>query len=90
VRLPVAAGIQSWRVPSNTLLFREDGIFVAVVKEGAIRLSKVQLGRDFGSEVEVVSGVNEMDRVVVNPPDSLSDETKVTLQSRPPERAASS
>jgi membrane fusion protein (multidrug efflux system) len=59
-------------LPANTLLFRPEGTLVATVSpENKIALTKVELGRDFGSIVEVLSGVTAGDRVVVNPPDAL-------------------
>ena len=65
-------------VPANTLLFRIDGTKVAVVGAGnRVALRKVVLGRDFGSVVEVLSGLATADRVIVNPPDSLVDGAEV-------------
>src|SRR3954451_3585070 len=59
-------------VPSNTLLFRSEGAFVGVVTaENKIDLRAVTLGRDFGKRVEVLSGIEAKDRLVLNPPDSI-------------------
>jgi RND family efflux transporter MFP subunit len=59
-------------IPSNTLLFRSDGAFVGVVTaENKIDLRAVTLGRDFGKRVEVLSGIEAKDRLVLNPPDSI-------------------
>ena len=61
-------------LPVNTLMFRSEGLRVAVVGTGdKVTITPVTLGRDFGTEVEIVSGLNRDDRVVVNPPDSLED-----------------
>lgn len=58
------------RLPVNTLLFRGDGLLVATVnKDNKIQLKKITLGRDFGNEFEVTSGITRTDRIVVNPPD---------------------
>jgi RND family efflux transporter MFP subunit len=60
-------------LPANTLLFRPEGPHVGVVEsDGKVVLRKVKLGRDFGQSVEIISGVKPEDRVIVNPPDSLS------------------
>lgn len=60
-------------LPSNTLLFRSDGPQVGVVgSNNAVSLHHVALGRDFGPETEIISGVLASDRVVLNPPDSLA------------------
>jgi RND family efflux transporter MFP subunit len=59
-------------IPSNTLLFRSEGAFVGVVTaENKIDLRAVTLGRDFGKRVEVLSGIEAKDRLVLNPPDSI-------------------
>ena len=59
-------------LPSNTLLFRSEGLQVAVVGEnGKVELHKITLGRDFGPTVEVVAGIGPNDRVILNPADSL-------------------
>ena len=55
-------------------MFRSDGMRVAVVGSGdKVAMVPVTLGRDFGTEVEVVSGLTGRERVVVSPPDSLTD-----------------
>ncbi len=61
-------------LPSNTLLFRSEGMQVGVAGEnGKVELRKVAIGRDFGQIVEILSGVNASDRVILNPSDSLMD-----------------
>jgi len=56
VHLKLPKQIQSVTVPSNTLLFRSEGMRVAVVREGRAELVPITIGRDYGDEVEVVSG----------------------------------
>jgi RND family efflux transporter MFP subunit len=59
-------------LPSNTLLFRAEGPQVGVVlPNGHVELRSVVLGRDFGRTLEILSGVTDKDRVIVNPADSL-------------------
>lgn len=61
-------------VPSNTLIFRTEGLQVAVVNDqGVVQLRKVEIGRDFGPRVEVLSGVTATDRIIATPFDSLVD-----------------
>ncbi len=73
VHLKLPAATASLVLPVNALLFRSDGLQVGVVSEdGHVRLERVNLGRDYGTEVEVVSGLAEDSRVIVNPPDSLA------------------
>jgi RND family efflux transporter MFP subunit len=82
VHLPLPLGLASWRLPSNTLLFRADGLHVATVDaNNRVQLNTVTIGRDFGNEIEVLSGVAANDRVIINPVDSLLSGAQV--QARP-------
>ena len=66
-----AGGAGSLRIPANCLLFRAEGLSVAIVDaNNRFQIKQVTLGRDFGKEVEVLAGVDAADRVVINPPDS--------------------
>ena len=59
-------------LPSNTLLFRAEGLQVGVVgAEGKVELRNISIGRDFGPSVEIVGGLNPSDRIILNPADSL-------------------
>jgi RND family efflux transporter MFP subunit len=58
-------------VPSNTLLFRAEGLRAVVVRNGKAELIPVKIGRDFGETLEVVAGLSPDDALVVNPPDSI-------------------
>jgi membrane fusion protein (multidrug efflux system) len=60
-------------LPVSALLFRPDGVTVAVVDAaGKTALKSVGLGRDFGTSVEVTTGLNANDRVIDNPGDAIS------------------
>ncbi len=59
-------------IPSNTLLFRAEGLRVGVVRHDRVQLVPVTIGRDFGSSVEITSGLTADDEVIVNPSDSLA------------------
>jgi len=73
VHLMIPEGSRSLILPVNTLIFRSEGLRVGVVRNGnRADLVPVILGKDFGNEVEVVSGIDENDLVIANPPDSLS------------------
>jgi RND family efflux transporter MFP subunit len=70
MKLPVAAS--SFVLPVNTLLFRSEGLRLAVVDQGnKIELRQIQVGHDFGSEIEVVGGLSGNESVIINPPDSV-------------------
>jgi multidrug efflux pump subunit AcrA (membrane-fusion protein) len=67
-------------LPSNTLLFRAEGLQVGVVgPDKKVDLHNVEIGRDFGQKVEVLSGIGPADRVIVNPADSLVSGTTVRI-----------
>ena len=64
----------TYRVPATALIFRAQGLQIATVgSDNKARLHSIVQGRDFGTSVEVLSGVAANDQVVINPPDSLSD-----------------
>jgi RND family efflux transporter MFP subunit len=66
-------------LPDNTLIFRGTSLKVAVVDANSVvQLRDVKVGRDFGIQSEVLSGVTESDKVIVNPSDSLS--TGITVR----------
>lgn len=68
-------------VPVNTLLFRAEGPRVAVVgPDERIQLKTVMIGRDFGTSIEILGGLDANDRVVVNPADSLEDKQQVHVK----------
>jgi len=72
VHLKLKAEQPALVLPVNTLLFRAEGTQIAVVgADQHVVLKTVQLGRDFGTEVEVVAGLDANDAVIVNPSDSL-------------------
>ena len=66
-------------VPVNTVLFRSEGLRVAVVRDGKAELVPVQVGRDFGDSLEIVSGITPKETLIVNPPDSLVSGASVQI-----------
>jgi hypothetical protein len=66
-------------IPANALLFRSEGLRVGVVRNGQAVLVPIAIGRDFGSTVEVVSGLNRSESVILNPSDSLISGTPVRV-----------
>jgi len=73
--------VRSVVVPSNTLLFRSEGLRVALVRDGRVHLTPVKIGRDYGSTVEVISGLQASDAVVLDPADSLVSGAPVRIGS---------
>jgi RND family efflux transporter MFP subunit len=79
VALPLPADA-SLVIPANALLFRKEGLSVAVVDgNGTVHLRPVQIGRNLGPTIEVLQGVSISDRLVLNPADSLAEGDHVTV-----------
>jgi membrane fusion protein, multidrug efflux system len=65
-------------IPVNTMLFRAQGAQVAVVgDDGKVHLRSINIGRDFGATLEILSGLDVSDQIVINPSDSLEDGQQV-------------
>jgi RND family efflux transporter MFP subunit len=79
VHLKVPTQASTLLLPVNTLIFRSEGLRVGVVKDGKVVLSAVSPGHDFGSQVEIVSGLKLDDQVIVDPPDSLVSGQEVQI-----------
>jgi RND family efflux transporter MFP subunit len=68
------------RIPTSALVFREQGMEVAAIDANStIELRPIKLGRNLGTEVEVVQGLKLSDRLVNSPPDSLATGDKVRV-----------
>ena len=79
VHLPLPAASQARTIPSNALLFREEGLRVGVVLDGRVQLVPISIGHDYGDTVEVTAGLSPGDQVVLNPSDSLVSGTRVEI-----------
>jgi RND family efflux transporter MFP subunit len=80
VHLKLPETVPTFILPVNTLIFRSQGLQIATVQDGnKATLVPIVLGRDFGSEVEVVSGLSGEENVMVNPPDSLVEGEQVQI-----------
>jgi RND family efflux transporter MFP subunit len=77
LRVPPHPG--SVTIPSNALLFRGEGLRAGVVRNGQVELTPIAIGQDYGSTVEVISGLSARDTVIVNPSDSLANGAAVQL-----------
>jgi RND family efflux transporter MFP subunit len=80
VRFEVTSTTPPILVPANTLIVGSEGAQVAVVKPNhTIHYQKLELARDFGNEVEVVSGLADGDQLVVNPSDEIREGVTVRV-----------
>jgi RND family efflux transporter MFP subunit len=81
LKVPASAGAVT--IPSNALLFRAEGLRAGVVRNGRVALAPITIGQDYGSAVEVLSGLKLNDAVIVNPSDSLADGAAVHVHTKP-------
>jgi RND family efflux transporter MFP subunit len=80
VKLGLSTATHNFIVPANTLLFRSEGLRIALVDaQQRIHLQPVILGRDFGSTVEVTEGLDAQSQMVINPSDSLYEGEQVSV-----------
>ena len=80
VHLKIPADIPTFILPVNTLIFRAQGLQVAAVENNnTAKLLPITLGRDFGAEVEVVSGLTGQESIIASPPDSIIDGEQVRI-----------
>ena len=88
VKLALNTAHPGLSLPANALLFRPQGVQVAVVDaNGVVRLHAVALGRDFGTRVEIRSGLQGNEQVVVNPSDAISGGQAVRINRQPADQA---
>lgn len=68
-------------IPATALVIRAEGPQVAVVRDDhTVHFQTIELGRDLGSTVEVTSGLNGDERLIVNVPDGLKEGSAVRPQ----------
>jgi RND family efflux transporter MFP subunit len=86
-KLPVPDG--ALRVPANALIFRGKGLMVGTLSsDNHVELKPVTVGRDFGTSLEITSGLSVGESVIVNPPDSLAQ--GVLVRVAPPSKSTDS
>jgi hypothetical protein len=84
VRVPEVTLGKLVTLPDNTLIFRSKSVKVGIVDaNGVVQLRDIKVGRDFGVQSEILGGVSESDKVIVNPSDSLTTGTTVRLATTP-------
>jgi RND family efflux transporter MFP subunit len=80
VHFKLPASAETLRLPANAVLFRAAGLQVATLdSEHRVKLKSIVQGRDFGNAIEVLSGLEPNDTVVLNPPDSIADGVLVRI-----------
>ena len=84
VELQVPRKTPSLLVPADAIIFNRNGMQVAVINNGKAELHKVTVKRDLGTRVEVDSGIKAGDQVILNPPVTLVDGSKVRALAEAP------
>jgi len=88
VHLKLPAASHTVTIPSNALLFRAEGLRVGVVRNNVVQLTPITIGHDYGSTVEVTSGLTPNDVIVLDPSDSLTSGTQVEANAVAPQKGA--
>jgi multidrug efflux system membrane fusion protein len=90
VHFAVGSNVNKVTVPVNTMLFRAQGAQVAVIgSDNKVELRAINIGRDYGTTLEILGGVSPTDRIVVNPPDSLEQGQPVNVAQPAPDQTQS-
>jgi RND family efflux transporter MFP subunit len=91
VHFKVPGHVSTYILPVDTLLFRKEGLNVAIVENGKAKLVPVTPGRDFGDSIEIIAGLQGNESVIESPPDSIVTGETVHIaapQATPPTPAA--
>jgi RND family efflux transporter MFP subunit len=83
VDLQIPRKTPSFVVPADAVVFDQDGLHVALVRDGTVHLQKISIARDLGKQVVVEQGIKAGDRVVLNPAVDLADGAKVAPRPEP-------
>ena len=82
-RLPITQSDPIMTIPSSSLVFNADGTQVAVIKDNKAHFQKISVGRDLGTQLEVIAGLSPDDQVVSNPGERLTDGVEVQVAAKP-------
>ena len=84
VELRIPRKTPSLLVPAEAIIFNREGLQVAVVENGLVRIRNVVVARDLGTAVEVRNGAKQGDQVILNPAIDLAEGSKVRMPSQVP------
>jgi RND family efflux transporter MFP subunit len=82
VELLIPRKTPSMIIPGDAVVFDQNGLHVAVVRDGTAHLQKITIARDFGTEVEVRDGVKPGDQVILNPMVNLAEGARVAVRNK--------
>lgn len=85
VHFAVGSNVDKVTIPVNAMLFRGEGPRLAVVDANQkVQLRAINIGRDYGTSLEILGGVSTGDQVIINPSDSLEDGQQVNIAAAGP------
>jgi RND family efflux transporter MFP subunit len=84
IELKIPRKTPSFLVSADAIIFNQNGPQVAVVEGGTAHIRKVSVTRDLGAQVEVDDGVVQGDQVIINPPVTLGEGSKVRARTKRP------
>jgi RND family efflux transporter MFP subunit len=84
IELKIPRKTPSFLVSADAIIFNQNGPQVAVVEDGTAHIRKVSVTRDLGTQVEVDDGVVQGDQVIINPPVTLGEGSKVRARTKRP------
>jgi len=80
VHFELPANKEVLRLPASALIFRRDQPEIAIVgPDDRVTLKPIEVGRDLGTVIEVLSGLSTSDRVIRSPSDSIADGDEVRI-----------
>ena len=86
VHFAVGSNVNKVTVPVNAMLFRAEGARIAVVgPDNKVQLRQINIGKDYGTTLEILGGVATSDKIVINPSDSLEEGQQVNVAQAPPQ-----
>ncbi|HEY4009693.1 MAG TPA: efflux RND transporter periplasmic adaptor subunit [Acidobacteriaceae bacterium] len=68
-------------VPANALLFRAEGLRVALVSNGRVHLQPITIAKDNGATLQVGTGLTPDDQIILDPADSIAEGQPVRVVS---------
>jgi RND family efflux transporter MFP subunit len=83
VDLKIPRKTPSFVVPADAIVFDQDGLHVALVRDGIVHLQKISIARDFGKDVLIEQGLRRGDTVILNPMVDLAEGSKVAPRTQP-------
>ena len=82
VHLNVSTAAPALTIPVSAAILEPDGLHVATVdSNNRAHIVRIAAGRDYGSSIEVLGGLDPGQKVIANPPDSLTDGEEVRVVS---------